>query len=607
MPKKNSNTLGKAIIRNRFGNNRPRDGDTTLHTTELNDGPAWVKLQSVTQERDLEEFLNTAELAGTEFTAEKLNIKILPASGNSNQNPFLLTPEEERATLRKHEENKERLTIPRRPQWNEKTTKAELDRLEKDSFLEWRRGLAELQDVHSLLLTPFERNLEVWRQLWRVIERSDLIVQIVDARNPLAFRSTDLEKYVKEVDSRKRNLLLVNKADMLTLGQRIHWANYFEQNGIPFSFFSAAIAIKSQEEENKDVASSDDMNDVSTHPSQLWTDDHQTETENSDSMNSNDPRLRILSPGDLIDLFMRECPDPIRPDPSNPERKMIGLVGYPNVGKSSTINALLGEKKVSVSSTPGKTKHFQTLNLTPTITLCDCPGLVFPSFATTKADMVCNGVLPIDQLREFTGPASLIVHRVPRHLLELIYGIRIKVLDEQETGRTQPTAEEFLRAYAISRGFMKSGQGNPDESRAARIIFKDYVNGKILFVHPPPSYDSSALEFNKELFARVEALFSKLRPKASSSSNASSPSASEKSGLTTVPRSSGSASHKLDTEFFEKKEVKVGIKGKFASNDFSRTQFGFSANGNAPAGSGKKQHKKGKKHVKVRMSVKEDF
>lgn len=43
----------------------------------------------------------------------------------------------------------------------------------------------------------------------------------------------------------------------------------------------------------------------------------------------------------------------------NDELVTIGLVGYPNVGKSSTINTLLVNKKVSVSSTPGKTKHFQ--------------------------------------------------------------------------------------------------------------------------------------------------------------------------------------------------------------------------------------------------------
>jgi len=42
----------------------------------------------------------------------------------------------------------------------------------------------------KLVLTPFEKNLEVWRQLWRVVERSDIIVQIVDSRNPLLFFSS---------------------------------------------------------------------------------------------------------------------------------------------------------------------------------------------------------------------------------------------------------------------------------------------------------------------------------------------------------------------------------------------------------------------------------
>lgn len=58
---------------------------------------------------------------------------------------------------------------------------------------------------------------------------------------------------------------------------------------------------------------------------------------------------------------------------------MVGLVGYPNVGKSSTINALFGSKKTAVAPTPGKTKHFQTLNVSGTLCLCDCPGeLIMP-------------------------------------------------------------------------------------------------------------------------------------------------------------------------------------------------------------------------------------
>ena len=48
---------------------------------------------------------------------------------------------------------------------------------------------------------------------------------------------------------------------------------------------------------------------------------------------------------------------------SGEKQLTVGFVGYPNVGKSSTINKLVGTKKVAVSATPGKTRHFQTIHL----------------------------------------------------------------------------------------------------------------------------------------------------------------------------------------------------------------------------------------------------
>lgn len=101
--------------------------------------------------------------------------------------------------------------------------------------------IRRLAEGEKLLLTPYERNIQVWRQLWRVIERSHLIVQIVDARNPLTFRCKDLEDYVQEVGvgpsavideetgemvakqekkGIRRSLLLINKSDLLTRSQR---------------------------------------------------------------------------------------------------------------------------------------------------------------------------------------------------------------------------------------------------------------------------------------------------------------------------------------------------------------------------------------------------
>ncbi|KAF9394035.1 hypothetical protein CPC16_000358 [Podila verticillata] len=563
--------LGQAIIKARFkGRSRPRDGDERLHSADVEDGASWTRLQSVTQEGDLESFLSTAELAGTEFTAgmflrQKLNIKVI---SNQYQNPFMLSADQEKETLDKHKEFKSELTVPRRPHWDETTTGPELQRKERNSFLDWRRSLATLAERESLLLTPFERNLEVWRQLWRVIERSHLVVQIVDARNPLFFRSTDLETYVKEVDPRKANLLLINKADYLTVKQRKRWADYFDSEGIRYTFFSAALAKERQEKEQAErerlealaeelaamkAADSDytedeeeeeeeeeveedkveDKKEIKTASSSSPVkaekqvkqeadeeaeeeseeeEESESEEENSDDeekkskthshwktikeTEQDDERTRIRDTKELYDLLIKETP--IINDPRDPLNGImsIGLVGYPNVGKSSTINALLGEHAVSVSATPGKTKHFQTIHLTPSMILCDCPGLVFPSFATTQGDMVCNGVLPIDQLREFTGSVGLVAQRIPREVLEAIYGIKIAVLSEEEGGSGVPTAEEFLIAYAVARGFTKAGQGNPDESRAARYVLKDYVNGKLLYCAPPPAFDS--IEFNQE-------------------------------------------------------------------------------------------------------------
>ncbi|KAI0307671.1 P-loop containing nucleoside triphosphate hydrolase protein [Multifurca ochricompacta] len=513
-----------------------------MYTTDIDSAS---RLQSITQEGDLDEFLNTARLAETDFTAERRNMKIVQTSATTSQNSYLLSEKEEISTLKKQYENKQRLRVPRRPPWTKSISQGQLERQEKDAFLQWRRDLAELQDRDKFLLTPFERNLEVWRQLWRVIERSHLIVQIVDARNPLRFRCEDLEAYVQDVEGaegeqgtgkgKRQSLLLINKADLLTGKQRRIWADYFDSQGIRYAFYSAVNATALQEalqtalateelkkplgegtkehrssalcEENVDASAEEGAHDIETSSTVSSRSDAPTQSDkdaspdsDSDDLDNEDPRAKVLSVLELEDLFIASAPDLsgfLDASGKHPEKQLVvGLVGYPNVGKSSTINSLLGEKKVSVSSTPGKTKHFQTINLSDKILLCDCPGLVFPQFATTKADLVCDGVLPIDQLREHTGPVSLVVRRISKAVLEGTYGLNIRLLGPEEDSDELIRAEDLLVAYAVARGFTRSGQGNPDEARAARYILKDYVNAKLLFCHPPPDYPPD--EFNRK-------------------------------------------------------------------------------------------------------------
>lgn len=284
-------------------------------------------MRSVTEQAALDEFLSTAELAGTDFTAEKMNnVKIIHTD---QKNPYLLSAAEERAAVGKQKTYQDRLTVPRRPHWDTSTTPDQLDRMERESLLEWRRGLAELQENNDLLMTPFERNLEVWRQLWRVIERSDLVVQIVDARNPLLFRSEDLERYVKDVDSRKENLLLVNKSDMLTTEQRRTWAEYFKEAGIAYKFFSASLAkemneARDLEEEGEgdsaaveshnaaeEQALQDGSNKLDIQDEATGADDEseEEEEEHDERLNSEDERTRILTVDELEELFLQHAPN----------------------------------------------------------------------------------------------------------------------------------------------------------------------------------------------------------------------------------------------------------------------------------------------------------
>ncbi|OCF34123.1 large subunit GTPase 1 [Kwoniella heveanensis BCC8398] len=627
--------LGKALI-NRKAKEAVAPKESQLYTLDESN-----PLQSITHERDLDEFLANAALADADFTTERTKMKVISAPNMPapSTNPFLLSAQEEKEVAKKKMDMSGELRVPRRPPWTRQMTRLELERQERDSFLDWRRELAQLAERSNLLMTPFERNIQLWRQLWRVLERSHLVVQIVDARNPMGFRCADLETYVQEIGTeegaaeitvpgkgKRKSLLLINKADLLTFDQRSKWADYFEQNGISYAFFSAANAAALQEQaekqrqraageydevdnedkdEEEDDRASQEEEFVSGEEVEPQSDEDRlakkveetnlgdeegwsTEGEEADEVapegaaeeklaqgervpleevardvaekhgtsieeEVEDIRTRVLTVTELEDLFLNAAPDLSHfatPQMPNPEKLMVGLVGYPNVGKSSTINALLGAKKVSVSATPGKTKHFQTLVLSDTVTLCDCPGLVFPQFANTQADMVVDGVLPIDQMREYSAPVDLLCRRIPREILEGTYGLRIDVREVEDGGSGKVGWEELLSTYAIARGMTRSSFGMPDTSRAARYVLKDYVNAKLLYAHPPPGQDADefmAVSREKTL-AKLEEAFENGRKRAPVSH------VSKNADTYVRPAPSAGASHSQDVEEGEAQE-----------------------------------------------------
>lgn len=143
---RNVSGLGRAIM-NRRAKQQKQEYQDELHNADLPSG-----LHSVTQENDLDEFLNTAQLAETDFTAERnSNITLLKPSNTASSNPYLLTAAEEKAVRTRHRENAKKLRVPRRPGWTRNMDREVLEKNERVSFLEWRRSLAESVGLYFCL------------------------------------------------------------------------------------------------------------------------------------------------------------------------------------------------------------------------------------------------------------------------------------------------------------------------------------------------------------------------------------------------------------------------------------------------------------------------
>lgn len=234
--------------------------------------------------------------------------------------------------------------------------------------------------------------------------------------------------------------MLINKADLLSEQFRQNWAEYFEENGVEYIYFSAFV-----EKASEDLKALIDQNEIlpdEEGSKKLKEVSSLVEKIQSENKNSNE-KTKILNRNELLEkleIYSKEIEN-------GKTFFTVGFVGYPNVGKSSVINVLMRSKKVGVAAMPGKTKHYQTLFLPDNKGLClmDCPGLVFPSFKKNKAEMLCNGILPIDTLREYLSSISIITQQIPRLNLNTFYKIDLPELY---------SAAQFLEVLATKRGLL---------------------------------------------------------------------------------------------------------------------------------------------------------
>ncbi len=109
----------------------------------------------------MEEFIHTTELARARYDAER------PETYEESMVIVGNTKSSQSHVRSKYEIQESASRILRRPAWDTSMSATDIKAAEDSAFLDWRRNLAHLEEVEGVVLSPFERNVDFWRQLWR--------------------------------------------------------------------------------------------------------------------------------------------------------------------------------------------------------------------------------------------------------------------------------------------------------------------------------------------------------------------------------------------------------------------------------------------------------
>uniref|UniRef100_A0A8C4Z152 Nucleolar GTP-binding protein 2 n=1 Tax=Gadus morhua TaxID=8049 RepID=A0A8C4Z152_GADMO len=207
----------------------------------------------------------------------------------------------------------------------------------------------------------------IWGELYKVIDSSDVVIQVLDARDPMGTRSQSIETYMKKEKPWKHLIFVLNKCDLIPTWVTKRWVAILSAIN-PTLAFHASLT-------------------------------------------------NSFGKGCLIQLLRQ-----FGKLHTDKKQISVGFIGYPNVGKSSVINTLRSKKVCNVAPIAGETKVWQYITLMRRIFLIDCPGVVYPS-EDSESDIVLKGVVQVEKIKHPEEHIPAVLERAKPEYIQKTYRI----------------------------------------------------------------------------------------------------------------------------------------------------------------------------------------
>ncbi|KAJ1957674.1 GTPase required for pre-60S ribosomal subunit nuclear export and maturation, partial [Linderina pennispora] len=271
----------------------------------------------------------------------------------------------------------------------------------------------------------------IWNELYKVVDSSDVILHVLDARDPLGTRCRHVEKYLKAEAPHKHLVFVLNKVDLVPTWVTARWVKVLSRE-YPTLAFHASIN-------------------------------------------------HSFGKGSLIQLLRQ-----FSRLHSDQKQISVGLIGYPNTGKSSIINTLRQKKVCNVAPIPGETKVWQYITMMRRIYLIDCPGIVQFSSSDTDVDIVLKGSIRTESLLSPEDYIPEILNRVRPEYIRRHYNIE-----------NWADANDFLGELAKVTGKLNKG-GEPDLHVVSKMVINDWLRGRLPHYKAPTEYAEPLPDYVKK-------------------------------------------------------------------------------------------------------------